>query len=76
MPDRIRSLIYFDAFVPENGKALFDYLPDGGEGLRELAFGPKRWLEDSADTGIGLRGQCRGCRLGRSSVHDASAVQL
>ena len=37
MPDRIRSLIYFDAFVPENGKALFDYLPDGGEGLRQLA---------------------------------------
>jgi hypothetical protein len=37
MPDRIRSLIYFDAFVPENGNALFDYLPDGGEGLRELA---------------------------------------
>jgi len=29
--------IYLDAFVPENGKALFDYLPDGGESLRELA---------------------------------------
>ena len=25
MPDRIRSLVYLDAFVPENGKALFDY---------------------------------------------------
>ena len=37
MPDRIRSLIYLDAFVPENGKALFDYLPDEGKGLRELA---------------------------------------
>jgi pimeloyl-ACP methyl ester carboxylesterase len=37
MPDRVSSLIYLDAFVPENGKALFDYLPDGGEGLRELA---------------------------------------
>ena len=24
MPDRIRSLIYLDAFVPENGKTLFD----------------------------------------------------
>ena len=37
MPDRIRSLIYLDAFVPENGKALFDYLPDDGKSLRELA---------------------------------------
>src|SRR6266702_721698 len=27
MPDRIRSLIYLDAFVPVNGKTLFDYLP-------------------------------------------------
>jgi pimeloyl-ACP methyl ester carboxylesterase len=37
MPDRIRSLVYVDAFVPENGKALFDYMPDGGESLRQLA---------------------------------------
>ncbi len=36
MPDRIRSLVYLDAFVPENGKAVFDYLPDNGETLREL----------------------------------------
>jgi pimeloyl-ACP methyl ester carboxylesterase len=25
--DRIRSLVYLDAFVPQNGKALFDYVP-------------------------------------------------
>jgi pimeloyl-ACP methyl ester carboxylesterase len=37
MPDRIRSLIYLDAFVPENGKTLFDYLPDNGDGDRKLA---------------------------------------
>jgi pimeloyl-ACP methyl ester carboxylesterase len=37
MPDRIRSLIYLDAFVSENGKTLFDYLPDNGEGDRKLA---------------------------------------
>ena len=30
MPDWIRSLIYLDAFVPENGKTLFDYLPGAG----------------------------------------------
>jgi pimeloyl-ACP methyl ester carboxylesterase len=37
MPSRIRSLVYLDAFVPENGKALFDYLPDKGKGDRNLA---------------------------------------
>jgi pimeloyl-ACP methyl ester carboxylesterase len=37
MPDRIRSLVYLDAFVPDNGKALCDYLPDGGKAFRELA---------------------------------------
>src|ERR1700692_1933229 len=37
MPDRIRSLIYLDAFVPENGNALCDYLPDNGKRDRELA---------------------------------------
>jgi pimeloyl-ACP methyl ester carboxylesterase len=37
MSDRIRSLVYLDAFVPENGKALFDYLPDKGAGDRERA---------------------------------------
>jgi pimeloyl-ACP methyl ester carboxylesterase len=37
MPDRIRSLVYLDAFVPDNGKAVFDYVPDSGKSLRELA---------------------------------------
>src|SRR5580693_4255371 len=37
MPDRIRSLIYLDAFLPENRNTLFDYLPDNGEGDRKLA---------------------------------------
>src|ERR1700716_3513883 len=34
MPDRINSLIYLDAFVPENGNALFDYLPYNGKSSR------------------------------------------
>ncbi len=38
LSNRIRSLIYLDAFVPENGKALFDYLPDNGESDRKLAM--------------------------------------
>ncbi len=29
MPERIRSLVYLAAFLPENGKSLFDYIPDG-----------------------------------------------
>jgi pimeloyl-ACP methyl ester carboxylesterase len=37
MAGRIRSLVYLDAFVPDNGKALFDYLPDNGESFRRLA---------------------------------------
>src|SRR5260221_2335064 len=37
MPDRIRSLIYLDAFVPGNGKTPFAYLPDNGEGDRNLS---------------------------------------
>ncbi|KRQ09935.1 hypothetical protein AOQ73_09210 [Bradyrhizobium pachyrhizi] len=37
MSDRIRSLIYLDAFVPDNGKALFDYVPDKGNKFRALA---------------------------------------
>jgi len=37
VPDRIGSLVYLDAFVPDDGKALFDYHPDGGKSLRELA---------------------------------------
>jgi pimeloyl-ACP methyl ester carboxylesterase len=27
IPDKIKSMIYLDAFVPENGKALIDYVP-------------------------------------------------
>jgi pimeloyl-ACP methyl ester carboxylesterase len=37
MPDRIRSLVYLDAFVPDHGKSIFDYLPDAGEAHRDLA---------------------------------------
>lgn len=38
MPDRIRLLVYVDAFVPDNGKAVFDYLPDRGKSFRDLAW--------------------------------------
>jgi hypothetical protein len=29
---KIRSLVYLDAFVPENGKSVFDYLPAARSG--------------------------------------------
>jgi pimeloyl-ACP methyl ester carboxylesterase len=31
MADRIRSLVYIDAFLPANGKSLFDYTPDANQ---------------------------------------------
>jgi pimeloyl-ACP methyl ester carboxylesterase len=35
IPPKIRSLVYLDAFVPENGKSLFDYLPaEQAQGMR------------------------------------------
>jgi pimeloyl-ACP methyl ester carboxylesterase len=37
LPDRVRSLVYLDAFVPEDGKSLLDYLPDSGTAIRALA---------------------------------------
>jgi pimeloyl-ACP methyl ester carboxylesterase len=33
MPERIGSLVYLDAFVPENGKALWDYVDDNFRGF-------------------------------------------
>jgi len=45
LPDRVRSLVYLDAFVPEDGKSLVAHLPR----FREAAPGsgpvPRRWLE-------------------------------
>jgi pimeloyl-ACP methyl ester carboxylesterase len=38
MPERIRSLVYLDAFVPDDGKSLVDYMPDfAREAFREQA---------------------------------------
>ncbi|WP_226583664.1 alpha/beta fold hydrolase [Acuticoccus sediminis] len=42
-PERIRSLVFLDAFVPTDGYALVDYLPDKGE----------RHRLDAAETGDG-----------------------
>jgi pimeloyl-ACP methyl ester carboxylesterase len=33
VPERVRSLVYLDAFVPENGQSLADFAPVSGGGL-------------------------------------------
>jgi pimeloyl-ACP methyl ester carboxylesterase len=37
LSERVRSLIYLDAFVPDHGQSLFDCLPDNGSAFREVA---------------------------------------
>jgi pimeloyl-ACP methyl ester carboxylesterase len=38
LPDRVRALVYLDAFVPEDGKSVVDHLPDAGKRYREQAL--------------------------------------
>jgi pimeloyl-ACP methyl ester carboxylesterase len=38
LPDRVRSLVYLDASIPEDGKSVADYLPDAGKRHREEAL--------------------------------------
>jgi len=39
MPERVRSLVYLDAYVPENGKAVWDYyLPERREAVTQGAL--------------------------------------
>ena len=75
MPDRICSLIYLDAFVPDDGKALHDYLPDSGKHSGNWLW-PTAMAGRSAAASSVLRGECGGRRLGGPSVHDASAIHL
>jgi pimeloyl-ACP methyl ester carboxylesterase len=37
LPDRVRSLVYLDAFVPEDGKSILEYELDSGKTTRERA---------------------------------------
>ena len=37
IPERIRALIYLDAFVPEDGECLFDLSPERAQQMREQA---------------------------------------
>ncbi|MDE1993840.1 MAG: alpha/beta hydrolase [Rhizobiaceae bacterium] len=45
LSDRISSLIYLDAVVPEDGKSVFDYVPDGGARARgQAAIDGDGWM--------------------------------
>jgi len=46
MPDRIRSLVYLDAFVPRTAKRFSTTCPIAREHAA-TGCGPRRWLEDS-----------------------------
>ena len=60
---KIRSLVYLDAFVPENGKSLFDYLPAEQSGqMRDRRLAERRGLQGHAHSGGCVRGQRHGRR--------------
>ena len=57
VPDRIRSLVYLDAFVPSDGQSLFDFLPaEHVKGHPRRGARQRRQLADAADPGRGLQG--------------------
>jgi pimeloyl-ACP methyl ester carboxylesterase len=53
IPERIRSLVFLDAFVPEHGKALVDYapIPEGSlvDGWKSLPISAEAFGVNSAD---------------------------
>jgi pimeloyl-ACP methyl ester carboxylesterase len=59
VPDRVGSLVYLDAFVPENGQSLVSIVPAGGPRAAGRN-GRGRALAFSADTRRGVRGAERG----------------
>jgi hypothetical protein len=73
MPDRVRSLIYVDGFVSENGKSVVDYGPDAGKRRRGLAALQGDGWKVPPLPASAFRGQRGGCRLGGSLEYDASA---
>ena len=76
MAGRIRSLVYLDAFVPDNGKAAFRLPTRQRQELPKAGYGRRRWLEGPAAPGVVLRGQRSGCRLGGPTMHDAPVVDI
>ena len=71
---KIRSLVYLDAFVPENGKSLMDYLPAQQSGqMRDDVRAERRRLQGLAHSGGRFCCQRPGRCLGRCDVRQAAA---
>ena len=66
IPERIRTLVYLDAFVPEDGECLFDLAPEHAQHMRLQA---QLRLERSPDSGRAFQRQSTGCSLGKRPVH-------
>lgn len=52
VPERIRKLIYIDAFAPENGESIFEIQGEEAEGLKQMAeedFIVPAWVNDNED---------------------------
>jgi pimeloyl-ACP methyl ester carboxylesterase len=71
MPNRVRSVIYLDAFVPENGKALADYAaPPVRERFLKAAAEKQQYFSDSIRC---VRSQrCEGNRVLHASTCSAT----
>jgi pimeloyl-ACP methyl ester carboxylesterase len=76
MQDRFRSLVYLDAFVSDNGKALCDYAPYRGKKFRELAAAHGDGWKLPSPPASFLRGERGRRRLGGPTVHDAAIVHV
>jgi len=71
---KIRSLVYLDAFVPENGKSLMDYLPAQQSGqMRDDAAQNGEGYKVSPIPGGRFCCQRPGRCLGRCDVRQAAA---
>ena len=74
VPERVRALVYLDAFVLEAGQSLAQLLPQ--EQYRQPCRRDRclrRRMAGSANRGCGISGQSRRSRVGRSPVHEPPA---
>ena len=70
MGDKIASIVFLDAFVPENGDSLAE---KASQPVRDAIAGvlQRGELGDEADAGFGIPREREGSRLGRRHVHAA-----
>ncbi len=74
--DRIRAVVYLDAFVLEDREALIDLLPPELQvpaACRQTGYGFRRRLEAGPHSRGGLQCQSARCRLGEPPMHFSGA---